>query len=257
MGEFYGNQHVEPDRDSYEELVENIRALAAELGEAPTTEDAANDDRFPALSTIYRIIEDSWSQALLDAGIEPASDQVSPYDEDDRREILEDIRRAAAETEGDTLTTRGYDEIGEFWSGSIKSHFGSWSTACALADVVPGSKYGEQCTGPRGNALDSYHELRAARVLHDQNVSYEAHPPVDGSDWIADFYIPCEDLWIEIDGFRDGQRPNERSFANKLAYYAENDMQHLVIGSDESIPVVLDEHIANVDSASLDVNPTC
>lgn len=107
MGEFYGNQHVDPDRDSYEELVEKIEALAAERDEPPTTADAASDDRFPSIATIYRILEDDWLQALRDAGVQPTAEQIASYDEADKQRMIEDLSRAAATTDGETLTSHG------------------------------------------------------------------------------------------------------------------------------------------------------
>lgn len=79
---------------------------------------------------------------------------------------------------------------------------------------------------------------------------------MDGSDWRADFYIPAEDLWIEIDGFREGERPNEQSFSRKLDHYADRDMQYLVVNAEQSISRALDEHIAGIDIDASDPNPT-
>lgn len=246
MGEFYGNQHRSSNRDTYEELVAKVEDLAEELGHPPTTEEATADDRFPSIATLYRILDDDWAQLLRDAGIEPTSRQVGEYDSEDMRKMLVDIRATAADSPGTPLTTREYDERGDFTTSTIKQLFGSWSDACLEANVVPGSKYGVNCTGPNGNMLESFHELQAAKVLDRNDVEYEVHPSVPKSDWVADFYIPVADLWIEIDGFPAGKRPNAESFANKVKHYEVNDLPHLVIGYDQSIPTLLQEHIDRV-----------
>lgn len=242
MSKFYGNQHVDPDRDSYEELLEKIETLAAELDRPPTTEDATNDDRFPSIATLYRILDVEWMQALRDAGVEPGPKQVSTYTEKDRKRMVEDLRRAAKQTPGETLTTREYDEVGEYTSGTIKDQLGSWSNACETSGITPGSRYGKSCVGPNGNTLDSYHELRAATILDQLDLQYETHPPVPESDWVADFYVPSTDLWIEVDGFLNGDRPNEHSFKSKLEHYSTVGLNHLVVRSDESIRDQLKRH---------------
>lgn len=78
MGEFHGNQHTESEYDeyTYDDLVDDVAALAEELGEAPTTDDAEADDQLPCLSRVYNIIEEDWSTVLADAGVESNELQV-------------------------------------------------------------------------------------------------------------------------------------------------------------------------------------
>lgn len=231
MGEFYGNQHTgsEYDEYTYEDLVEDVRELADELGEAPTTRDAEEDELFPCLSRMYDSIEDDWSTVLEDAGVQAESLQVGSYDSGDYDEMIADLRRVNRQTAGDKLTLREYDDHGEFATSTVKKHLGSWSEACETANVDPGRRHGDECLGPNGNQLDSRHELAVARYLDELGFEYETHVRLGETLWTCDFYAPRPELWIEVDGYVAGGRPNARSFAQKLGYYAFRGMDFAVV----------------------------
>lgn len=238
MGEFRGNQHEVPDEYdheySYEQLVEDVGALAEQLGEPPTTRDAQADDRFPSLNTIYQCIEDDWATVLEDAGLEPVARQIGAYDTDDRASMATDLQRVFEAVPSDHLTMRQYDDRGSYATSTLKKHFGSWDEACTAAGIDAGTKHGVHCTGPQGNTLDSWRERTVATFLHEHGIEYETHPSVDGTDYSADFYLPAADLWIEVDGYVEGNRPNEEEFELKLEHFRSNDMDHAVVeGSDE------------------------
>lgn len=245
MGEFYGNQHTESKYSDYEydDLVEDVRTLAEELGEPPTTADADADDRLPYLAKIYELIEEDWSTVLADAGIESRSIQVGEYDSEDRNRMIADLRKANDETPGPTLTMRAYDDCGEFATSTVKKHFGSWKEACEAADIDSGQRHGEQCRGPRGNQLDSRHELAVARCLDELEVQYETHVSVGETLWTCDFYLPEFGLRIEVDGYIAGSRPNEWSFTQKIGYYVFRNLDFAVVET----PLDLKEELRDRD----------
>lgn len=231
MGEFYGNQYTESNYSDYEyeDLVEDVRKLADELGEPPTTTDAEDDDRLPYLNKIYELIEEDWSTVLADAGVESGSLQIGEYDSGDRNRMAADLRKVNDETPGQNLTMREYDDHGAFATSTVKKHFGSWRGACDAADIDPGQRHGEQCRGPHGNKLDSRHELAIARCLDELDIRYETHVGVGATLWTCDFYLPVPGLRIEVDGYIDGGRPNKWSFTQKLGYYAFRDLDFAVV----------------------------
>ena len=231
MGEFYGNQHTDAayEEYTYEELVDDVAELAEELCEAPTTRDADADNRLPCLSKMYDIIEDDWATVLADAGLESNDLQVGEYGSDDHDEMVADLQRVNEKTAGENLTMREYDDYGEFATSTVKKHLGSWAEACEAARIDCGQRHGEQCLGPNGNRLDSRHELAIARYLDELGYDYDIHVRLGVTLWTCDFYVPSIGLWIEVDGYIGDGRPNERSFTQKLGYYAFREMDFAVV----------------------------
>lgn len=237
MGEFHGNQHTTVEEWEYDDLKAAVEAYAAEHDEAPTTAQAAADDRFPSLSTIYRYLDGSWNDLLADAGLERG--HVGSYGPDEREAMLEDMREVLASVEADHLTTRAYAADGSYSDDTVKATFGSWRTACERAGIEPGRKYGVACEGPSGATLDSRRELRVARFLDERGIEYVVHPAVPDSDWLGDFYLPAFDVWVEVDGFADGERPNEAAFARKLGHYEALNLDCLVVETATALAVEL------------------
>jgi len=244
MGEFHGNQHVGADSEQapswdYEDLRHGVISFAEEHGGPPTTDEAANDDRFPCLATIYRILDGGWNELLEDAGLERG--QVMEYGPEEKASMLQDLRAVLHSQEIKYLTSRQYERHGEYGKTTIKETFGSWSEACKRANIDAGEKYGINCEGPRGGVLDSLQELRVAQLLHERGLEYEAHPEIGETGWISDFYIPVQDLWVEVNGFADSERPNARDFERKMRYYEEQGLDCVVIESPEELREELDQ----------------
>lgn len=244
MGEFYGNQHtdVEYGGYTYEELVEDVAELAEELGEAPTTRDAESDDRLPGITRIYEIIDEDWATVLADAGIERCDLRIGEYGDEHREQMLEDVRRANDRTNRNTLTTREYEEIGSYSKDTLKSYFGSWSEACGAAGIDCGQKHGKGCTGPNGNWLESRHELAVAEWLSDREIEYIVHKSLGVTRYSCDFYLPGYDLWVEVDGYVRGGRPNTKGFAQKLGYYAFRGLEYVVVKTPDELSAELDTY---------------
>lgn len=234
MGEFYGNQHTATtDEAKYASLREAVLAYAAENGEAPTTEEAANDDRFPSIKTIYKRLDGSWNDLLEDAGLERG--EVGEYGPEETSKMLQDLRAVQQAVESEHLTSRQYAERGAYGDDTIKERFGSWSEACERANVDAGERYGESCEGPQGATLDSRLELQVAAALDDRGVAYEVHPELPETNWRGDFYLPKFDRWVEVNGFADGERPNEADFERKLEHYARAGLDCVVVESADDL----------------------
>lgn len=232
MGSFHGNQYTGGEYDDYDyvDLVADVRTLGEVLGRSPTTRDARDDDALPCLDRIYDLADD-WNAVLADAGFE--STQVETYGDDERPAMLADLRAVDDQVDG-PLTTREYRRRGEYATSTIKETFGSWREACETASIEPGERYGEACVGPKGERLESRHERGVARLLADAGIDYEVHPDVPDTNLTCDFYLPASELWVEVDGFYPGQRPNEHAFERKLDLYEERGMDFLVVdGADE------------------------
>ncbi|GGL33434.1 hypothetical protein GCM10009037_16340 [Halarchaeum grantii] len=224
---FYGNQHTEKPMYTYDDLVRGVRALAADLGRSPTTAEASSDDRLPCLSTIYKHLNGGWNDLLADAGLSRTA--VGSYDASDERDMRHDLRRVISVVESDALTHRQYDEHGEFPTSVVKEHFGSWRAACDAADILAGERHGTPCRGPSGVRLDSQYELAVATYLHDAGLAYDVHPEVEGTRWRGDFYLSDVDLWVEVDGYAEGTRPNAHGFAKKIAHLRDAEQDVAVV----------------------------
>lgn len=211
---------------TYTHILTRLRGLQHELGRPPTTRDADEDETLPALDTIYRIAEKGWNRILDDAGIETT--QAECYTEEDHDRMVADLQRVFSTQNVDYLTSRIYNDEGRYATSTIKSHFGSWSEACAEANVPSGSKHGQRCLGPTGENLDSRHEQQIAFLLHSFDIDYEVHKPIPDTDWKSDFYLPRFEIWIEVDGYSEGERPNAESFEEKLSFYESSDREYIV-----------------------------
>ena len=241
MGEFYGNQHTDPDTFdyTYEELVEDVSRLADDLNRPPTTQDAAEADELPSVATLYKIIPEDWITVLRDAGVKPTKHQKRSAPTDFRDQILEDIGRSNRKTETDTLTLRQYDENGDFASSSVKERFGSWADACEAAGIDCGSRHGDQCTGPHGARLDSRHERLVSVFLDVRGIEYEVHPPVGDLGYESDFYLPEVELWVEVDGYVDGGRPNMANMEAKQEFFESNDLDFVLVQHSDELAAEL------------------
>lgn len=237
MGEFHGNQHTGPTYDeyTYEDLVDDVAELAEKLGKVPTTRDAEDAEQLPSIARMYEIIEEDWATVLSDAGLERGPLQIGEYGEEERETMLEDLQRACNQTSGDSLTTREYEDVGSYSKDTLKSYFGSWTNACDAAGIDCGQKHGEGCIGPNGNWLESRHELAIAEWLDEEGIGYEAHRSLGVTRYICDFYLPDPALWVEVDGYVRGGRPNTRGFAQKLGYYAFRDLDYVVVKTPDEL----------------------
>lgn len=235
MGEFRGNQHTENAYEdySYDELVSDVKSLATKLEKTPTTREAMEADELPSLERIYDVAPGSWQDVLEDAGV--GKTQVERYGPEEKPKMIHDLRRTHHKLSSQALTTRDYDKFGSYPTSVIKDYFGSWSRACHEAGIERGQKHGTRCTGPRDEQLDSKLELTAAETLDKNQLEYETHPSIPDSDWIGDFYLPENELWIEVDGYSEGDRPNAVSFEEKLEHYREHGLTVEVVTSEEEL----------------------
>lgn len=244
---FHGNQHTgPPDKWSHERLVTAAEGLAAELGRSPTTQEAADDDRFPCLATIYKYADDGWLSVLDDADLERT--QVRGYEAEERPRMCRDLYGAFRTVDTPSLTHRQYDDLGTYPTSVVKKHFGSWREACEAAEIPPGQKHGEACEGPQGEQLESRLELTVAETLVEHDIEYVPHPKIEGTPWIADFYLPAYCLWVEVDGYAAGARPNKHGFEGKLEHLDEADEDVLVVESTDDVINALDARDVSISS---------
>lgn len=227
---FYGNQHTKGDQPDYEypELVDDIIALAEELGRPPTTRDAEGDSRLPSIGRLDKLLDGrEWNQLLAEAGVDET--QVGEYGDDECPAILRDIRRVLNEIAAEYLTVRQYDRRVAYHKSVVKRLFGTWSSACSHAGVPHGRKHGRPSTGPNGETLDSRLEVDIAQAIIANGLEYVPHKPVPGTRWVCDFYLPKGSYWVEVDGYSREQRPNQSSFEDKLSHYDRNGMNYAVV----------------------------
>lgn len=92
--------------------------MALELGRSPTTAEAANDDRFPCLATIYKYADDGWLSVLEDADLDRT--QVRGYGSDERSRMRRDLYGAFRVVDTPSLTHRQYDDLGTYPTSVVK-----------------------------------------------------------------------------------------------------------------------------------------
>jgi hypothetical protein len=238
MGEFHGNQHTGHDLGdyTYSDLIADTQALAEKLGKPPTTREAQQADCLPSLATLYSMAgDDGWIGVLEDANLSQNKLQVDKYGPEEKSEMCTDMRRVVGQLPTDRLTTRAYRKHGGYATSTVKGLFGSWKEACAEAGINPGKKHGHNCEGPTGAELESKLELKIAQFLHEHEISYTVHPEIDGTPWTSDFLLPNSDLWIEVDGYLPGSRPNAKTFEEKLEYIDSQNIDYLVISDTDEL----------------------
>lgn len=244
---FHGNQHSESFQEwSHQRLVDSAEELALELNRSPTTEEAVEDDRFPCLATIYKYADGGWLSVLEDADLERT--QVRGYGSDERPRMCRDLYGAYLLVDSPSLTHRQYDTVGRYPTSVVKEHFGSWRAACDAAGIPSGQKHGEQCEGPQGERLESRLEQATAEIFFERDVEYVPHPEIEGTAWIADFYLPAYVLWVEVDGYGAGTRPNKRGFARKLRHLEETTEDFLIVESTDDVVEALQDRDASISS---------
>lgn len=105
------------------DLLEDIRAVAAEVGERPTLNDY-REHGTAGVTTIYSHFG-SWQDALAEAGYEPREPDSEVTDE----ELLEELERLTDEL-GKRPTAAEMNEHGAHWASTYRRAFGSWNAAC-------------------------------------------------------------------------------------------------------------------------------
>lgn len=119
-----------PARIADDELLEEIRRLAEQLGERPTADEM--EERGEYSRTAYYNHFDSWDTALKKAGFEKGGH--TPYSLTDEQ-LIEEINRMAEN--GDPPTVMELLENGKYDSKVYYDHFGSWNSALREAGYEP------------------------------------------------------------------------------------------------------------------------
>lgn len=105
-----------------EQLLEDIRRLAGELGHPPTLQEYREQGEYGA-TTLYERFG-SYRDALRKAGFEAREPQTEVSEE----ELLEELHRLTEEL-GERPTADQMDQQGEYWVSTYQSHFESWAQA--------------------------------------------------------------------------------------------------------------------------------
>jgi hypothetical protein len=116
------------------ELIDEIQALADELGRPPTVQ--AMDEQGTRWSVIYARRFGSWNAALEAAGFEPRQPQQSLDHSATREELLAEVE-TIAEQHGTPPLKSEMVEHGAFSPALYADRFGSWSAAVEAAGFEP------------------------------------------------------------------------------------------------------------------------
>jgi hypothetical protein len=181
-----------------EEMLEDITALAEELGRTPFASDLSGRTGVCGKGT-YSARFGSWTNAVKAAGLKPKWCPVSD------EELLSELRRFM-DAEGRSPTTR--DKLAYGWA-TFQVRFGGWNNALTSAGLpLNPSVYGNKTYGKDGVLYDSISESIVADWLYTNGIYYEAHVPYF-NNLIADFKVGCH--YIEYFGL-----PKVPEYATKM-----------------------------------------
>lgn len=114
-----------------EDLLDEIRRLADDLGRTPTKRDM--NDLGAYSGRLYFDRFDSWNAAVEEAGLEPNPQRArGPSDE----ELLAELRRLASEL-GRSPSSREMRRYGTHSDSTYVRRFGSWDNALSEVDLTP------------------------------------------------------------------------------------------------------------------------
>ncbi|QZP37064.1 homing endonuclease associated repeat-containing protein [Halobaculum magnesiiphilum] len=113
---------------SDDDLIEDIRGVAAEVGGKPTLNDY-REHGTAAVTTIYDRFG-SWQDALDAAGYEPREPDSAVTDE----ELLDELGRLVDEL-GERPTATDMNDHGAYWASTYRRAFGSWNNALEAAGI--------------------------------------------------------------------------------------------------------------------------
>lgn len=117
-----------------QELIEAISRVAVQVGETPTLDQVESNTEYSHNSFTSHF--GSYSNALEEAGFDPADNRHPPVDND---ELLDELQRLAEELER-TPTKEDMDEYGKYTVGSYVYNFESWVDAQEEAGLEPNRK---------------------------------------------------------------------------------------------------------------------
>lgn len=157
---------VEPFRTPDEELLDDLRRVAAETAPEPPRATDYDDLGEYCYATILRRIG-PWRKALREAGIECEPRSVPVED------LLEDVRRVAAETAPRAPRVADYEELGRHGHGAIYRRFDSWPDALERAGVEAGPSEGEVVR----DVARVYHGLGGRRPSRREYREHGEHGP--------------------------------------------------------------------------------
>ncbi|MFB6229317.1 MAG: homing endonuclease associated repeat-containing protein [Halobacteriales archaeon] len=118
-----------------EELLDEIRRLAEEVGKPPTTREMIEHGEYTA--SVYFRRFDSWNDAVSEAGFMPNETFGDPADQRiPISELLDEINAVAKRVDG-RPTTEDMLEYGEYSVTPYVNRFGSWNNALERAGFSP------------------------------------------------------------------------------------------------------------------------
>ncbi len=172
---------------SKEEMIQDLKKLADELGRVPITEDLTGREWIRGKWT-YAEVFGTWTNALKLAELEPVWCPVS----DD--ELIEELRRFYKDN-GRSPTTM--DKLRYGWC-TFSTRFGTWNKALTAAGLPHNENiYGKKTIGKDGFEYDSISESIIGNWLYDNKISYETQVPYFDR-LVADFKV--RGMYIEFFG---------------------------------------------------------
>jgi len=194
---------------SKEDIISNIKTLAASIGSTPTITDYK---KHYSGNEVFKVFG-KWSIAVRESGLTPSPTTLYS------KEYVIDTIKAALNSE-ESLTIREYINSASAVSPSVINRlFGSWNNALIESNLQvsqPSKQYGKPSTGLDGHRYLSKLEAAFCDKFLYQKFEYDIEPSYPQSSWRYDWYIPKLDLYIELYGGLRLHRLYEKIQTNEL-----------------------------------------
>lgn len=185
-----------------EEMIDDLKNLANELGRIPITSDLVGRDDIKGKGA-YAETFGSWSNALKEAGLEPVWCPVSD------EELIYELQRFYTDNHR-SPTTR--DQLRYGWC-TFSTRFGTWNKALKAAGLpINDGIYGIRTKGKDGVEYDSISEAKVADWLYERGVKYESHVPYFNS-LVADFKVG--EYYIEFFGLMNDHKYRRKVYLKR------------------------------------------
>lgn len=194
-----------------EELIDELKATAEELGRIPSTTDIKEHSEFSAVVYLHRF--GSFENAKAAAGL-PASPKPTP-DKADKEELRDEIKRLAGEL-GHTPRLDDLDHHSEYTKHEFQKTFETWLSALESVGMErywknaadASVRMGENWESQRAAALD-----RDGAKCRDCGMTREEHTERWGRDLCVHHRRPRDDF---LDGEEDTLPPEANDLENLI-----------------------------------------
>jgi hypothetical protein len=126
------------------------------------------------------------------------------------------------------------DEKREKCSNASKKRCSTLEERLRMKEIGRLGGFGTKGQTKLGTRYDSNFEKKCFEYLEDLCIYFEPHKSIPNSSKVSDIYLPCVDIWIELDGINREKRKEwlgkqYQYWLNKLTIYTEQNLTYKII----------------------------